>query len=279
MQRNLLFSFPSRPASSRVLNPARRAFTLIELLVVIAIIAILAGLLLPVLARAKATSYRIKCASNEHQIGVAMRLYVDDNKYYPIFGDSRRATAGMDPRSVFWDYNLLPYAFGNKSIFICGAMRGTNNDPVVNWSIVDRRGVLWPNLSYGFNAAGVGLDGYDGAQSFGNKSLGLSSTLEIGYSSSFPLQYLPEQNVVAPCDMISVVDYEPTIDDDNDGDFHADAVYALTLTGKRHDGRASVMFCDGHVEFVYTNILRAPQTRVRWNYDHQPHPVAGPYFP
>src|SRR5882724_9037451 len=100
------------PTFLHLLRPVHRAFTLIELLVVIAIIAILAGLLLPVLAKAKATSYRIRCASNEHQIGLALRLYVDENKCYPIFGDSRRAVAPTDPRSVFWDFNLLPYAGG-----------------------------------------------------------------------------------------------------------------------------------------------------------------------
>ncbi len=74
-----------KPNDSPLLRDrARSAFTLIELLVVVAIIAVLASLLLPGISRSKEQARMMTCVNNLRQLGIAMKLYVDDHAFrYP----------------------------------------------------------------------------------------------------------------------------------------------------------------------------------------------------
>jgi len=93
------------------------AFTLIELLVVIAIIAILAAILFPVFAQAKAAAKNTACVSNGRQIGMSVMMYLGDNDdVMPIFYAYNSAPPNGDPGHKGTELLVLPYA-KNKDIF------------------------------------------------------------------------------------------------------------------------------------------------------------------
>ena len=124
----------NRLKPNKLNNRSQNGFTLIELLVVIAIIAILAGMLLPALAKSKAKGKRIACVNNLKQISLAMRMWADDHQdKYPW---SYTVEQGGSSDSSDWTdhFRLASNELSTAAILLCPADKKKKAAP--NWDRV-----------------------------------------------------------------------------------------------------------------------------------------------
>jgi prepilin-type processing-associated H-X9-DG protein/prepilin-type N-terminal cleavage/methylation domain-containing protein len=226
------------------MNPTRglkRAFTLVELLVVIGVIALLIGILLPVLNKARDRANELKCATNLRALGQGLALYTGDYRYYPIQDDGVIDNV--------WLAQLRNILRGNTGVFYCpaedsecqwqppgGAWIYTARPAAVplGWTL----GEPFPNsalnlFSYGYNGGGTSGGGQDG--------LGMNGV------------YVRVNRVRRPGETIAIADTSAdrfmdfTIFPGTDNS--RDPVHKSEWPGKIHRGGANVLYCDGHLEW------------------------------
>ena len=181
--------------SARHRNAKRNdGFTLIELLVVIAIIAILASLLLPALSRGKAVAMATKCKSNLHQFGLALAMYVMDNR------ESYPGSAYAGAATPTWEMHLAGYLSVKEKT--TAAVRDFLVCPSLSRFVPSSGNVRFDFPSYGYNFGGNPRYRESGP----TEVLGLGGTTGFPDEVSVWVRPTRETDVRNPAEMIAIGD-------------------------------------------------------------------------
>lgn len=246
----------------------KRAFTLIELLVVIAIIAILAAILLPALAHAKAQAMSVKCMSNKKQLQIAWTMYADDSNQILAdnhdYDDYGQYSPPIPPGTPCWcegkmdwtsgivntnllglvgyGYSLLgPYVGKNVLIFTC---------PADVFASAAQRAMGWPN-----RCRSIAMNG----------NIGPGRRWDFQWSQLYTNPVTKMNGFTIPAPSMSWVFLDEHPDWLDDAQFYIDPAATngvgqfTELPGNYHSDACGISFADGHAE-----IHRWLDPRIQW---------------
>ncbi len=270
----------------------RDGLSLIELLVVVVVLGILAAVLLPAISKTKSKARQIQCVNNVRQLGLALQQFVADYHVYPLnvnlhWSDGgehattwrtaleQDALSGRDP----WALKRLGTNWWHSTVWHCPAV------PLSGFMLGTRTSTTNYFLSnYGYNA--YGLRKWEDPDSFGlggHKGIRIpTNSVDSPYLDSPPVR---ESEVVNPSEMIAIGDGfvggNGVIVDTTENRGRLQRTSGLQDIGgstarsySRHQGKANVVFCDGHIESPTLKFLfedTSDAALVHWNRDNLPH--------